>query len=345
MDKWVDGVLQTKTYNEKKQPKKKESNKGVCFCFTDFLPYNVSNGYSDIYVDFKDVIRGIAWGKEVCPTTGKEHNQGYIQLFVQDRYSVIQKWFKSKCNFRVMKGSILQNEEYCSKEGSYTKLGKFVSRGYRSDAHNIKDDIVNGASEKEIMENYTGNYLRYHSGIKSIKSLHDKDARNCWMEPNVTALVGLGGGGKSTYVYNKHGYNNCFTIDSKMMATDFWGMYAGEEVLIIDDFNGWIQYSYLLRILDGHPLHLNIKNGNTFKNWKFVYMTSNVLPKCWYANIKWNLMRRFKICLLVSKGNTENLTHQEAWGKNYNIFKKQVESDLSKEELLCLLDNSDNYCD
>ncbi len=316
--------------------------KGTAFCFTDFLPNNVETGYSLIFKEYNDVIRGLAWGKEVCPSTGKEHNQGYVQFFKQSRFSSFQKMITSKCHGELIRGSIQDNEDYCSKEKNFTKLGIFVSRGYRSDFHNIKDDMKNGADVNEIMENYTGDFIRYHSGIEKMKGLIDKTTRMDWRDVSVTAIVGLAGSGKTRYVLDKHKKENVFIVDQKMMETDFWGNYNGEEVLLIDDFNGWIRYSYLLRILDGHPLWLNIKNSNTYANWKFVYMTSNTLPKCWYCDVKWNLMRRIQFCLYVSKGNTGNLTHREMWGGKYDLERKKSEEELTKKELICLLDKN-NY--
>ena len=146
--------------------KTNNDNKGVSFCFTDYNKSNIDNGYESIYAEFSDMIRGIAWGKETCPTTGRLHNQMYIQMFKQCRATAIQKMIKSKAHFEIMMGSIQQNETYCSKEGVYTKLGHFISRGYRSDLHNIKDDLKNGSSLYDIMENYTGDFIRYSNGIQ-----------------------------------------------------------------------------------------------------------------------------------------------------------------------------------
>ena len=146
------------------------SNKGTKFVFTNFKP----TAYRQVFEKYKDMIRGIAWGEEYCPTTGRRHDQGFIQMYKQCRYSKIIKMFNSNCHFEVMHGSIEDNETYCSKEHNYTKLGIFVSRGYRSDLHNIKDDLKDGACLYDIMENYTSDFVRYHSGIEKMKSLIDK---------------------------------------------------------------------------------------------------------------------------------------------------------------------------
>jgi hypothetical protein len=74
--------------------------------------------------------------------------------------------------------------------------------------------------------------------------------------------------------------------------------YDGEKVLLIDDFNGWIKYT--LRILDGYPLRLNIKNGVTWARFDRVYITSNAKPANFYKReIKKNFKRRINTDALV----------------------------------------------
>lgn len=280
------------------------------FCFTDFNEKNITNGYKNNYKDYNDIIRGIAWGVETCPKTGRKHNQGFIQFYSTQRGRRLQKILGYyNIHIEEIQGKISDNSKYCSKEGDYTELGEFVSRGYRSDLHNIKDDLKNGASMYEIMENYTGDFIRYHSGISKMKALIDEEKSYKWRNVETTILQGKAGTGKTRYVTEKHGYKNVFKINGKLAKTDFWGSYRGQDILLIDDFNGWIQYSYLLQVLDGHPLELNIKNSHTFANWTKVYITSNVSMDRWYNNIQDNLYRRIDNCLEVSEGGNTGPPH------------------------------------
>lgn len=309
---------------------KKQPDKGVLFCFTDFSGVNVKNGYKKIFEEYKDIIRGISWGKEICPSTKKEHNQGFIQLFKQARYASIQKMIKSKCHFEICHGSILDNETYCSKEGSYTKIGTYVSRGYRSDIHNIKDDLMNNVPLYNIMDNYTGDFLRYHSGIDKMKSLIDKRKRDDmgFVKPEVKVLIGDAGLGKTKQIYEKHGYHNVFKISRYDDLKFMFNGYDNQEVLILDDFNGNVPYTYLLQLLDGYPLDINIKNGVRYNFFNKIYITSNNKPSKWYKNISENLKRRISFCLEVTKGNTESFSHEN---ENFDKF-FITESDNSDDE-------------
>jgi hypothetical protein len=296
-----------------KDDKKKSPNwdKGVAFVFTDFLKRNLDDGYEKVFNEYKDVIRGIAWGREVCPTSGKEHNQGFVQFYKQSRGKALQRLLGSLVHFGKMRGSVKDNETYCSKENKYKKLGAFVSRGYRSDLHNIKDDLKAGASMYEVMDNYTGDFVRYAGNLMKMKELIDEKKSQTFRRLTVTTLTGEAGSGKTRQVYEKHGYDAVFKIDGSSDDKFMFNGYGGQRVLLIDDFNGWIKYSYLLNILDGYPLPLNVKNGRTFAMWDTVYITSNNKPAMWYRSIKDNLKRRIDISLEVTKGNTIPLSN--AW--------------------------------
>lgn len=290
--------------------------KGTYFCFTDFKNSRVD--YAKIYYNNKDMIRFLYTGTEICPKTKKQHQQSYIQMYSQCRATYIQKMFNEKFHIDKCRGGPLQNIKYCGKDEDVRKWGTMSSgQGFRTDLHNIKDDIKKGSSTYEIMDNYTGQFIRYYNGIGKVKALVDKKERNKWRDIKVISLTGKAGEGKTKYVYDKHGYDNVFCADSKMMKSNFLGMYDGEKVLLIDDFNGWIEYNYLLRLLDGHPLPINIKNGDTYANWNTVYITSNVVPGDWYRKTSDNLKRRFTSCLEVTKGNTEALSHP--WKKSCSI--------------------------
>lgn len=292
------------------------NNKGVLFCFTDFDETNINNGYQSVYNLNSDVVRGIAWGVETCPQTGKKHNQGFIQVYKQCRWTWLQKnFFKNKLHMEVCRGSIYDNETYCSKQGNYHKLGMFVSRGYRSDLVNIKEDLKAGATMYDIMENYTGDFLRYHAGIEKMKTLIDERHSHEFRAIHCTTLTGPAGSGKTSYVMKKHGSKNVFKLDSGADSKFLFNGYQGQDVLLIDDYAGWIKYTYLLHILDGYHLPLNVKNGRTFAKWTKVYITSNVKPGNWYVKIGDNLKRRVAKCLEVTKGNTRILSHP--WQRTY----------------------------
>lgn len=73
--------------------------------------------------------RFIAYGEEVCPDTGLLHYQAYIVAYNPIRLASLVKYFGEGHHFEVMRGSLQQNEDYCSKEGRFTKLGDEPRQG------------------------------------------------------------------------------------------------------------------------------------------------------------------------------------------------------------------------
>lgn len=65
----------------------------------------------------------------------------------------------------------------------------------------------------------------------------------------------------------------------------WWEGYVGQECVIIDEFYGWIQYDFLLRLLDRYPLRVEVKGGSVnMSATKFVF-TSNKEWTQWYPGI------------------------------------------------------------
>lgn len=302
--------------------------KGTYFCFTWFGVEDEIE-INQIYTSHTDMIRYLGCGREVCPETGNIHYQCYIQMFKQCRASFIQKIFGEKFHIEVCRGTVEQNLGYCSKDGEYIEFGTPSSgQGYRSDLWHIKNDLSNGCSMYDIMNNYTSDFIRYSSGIAKMKSLIDYEQGCCDRGAlNCVTLTGKAGVGKTSFVYKKHGYKNVFKLTETMYKSGFWGNYSGQDTLLIDEFNGWIRYKDMLDIMDRHPLPVNIKNGNTMARWKNVYICSNVKPAYFYKSfdIKDNFKRRISSCLEVTKGNTIEL--ESPWKKDCQVEDEYAEYD------------------
>lgn len=266
------------------------SDKGTSFTLTDFKEID----FYKVYEDYKDKIRGIAWGQETCPTTGTKHNQGFVQLFTQGRKACIKKMCKNnQIHLEVMKGSIKQNEKYCKKEGKYEELGCFVSRGYRSDLHNIKDDLENGANMYTIMNNYTSDFVRYHSGIGKMKELIDKKISKVKREITLDIIKD-----EDEVTFDEE---DVFRIDETCDQRFLFNGYDNEKIILIEKSNGFLSSVWLTKIIEGKPFRLNMKNGCTYAKWTRVIITTD---GCSFKLPQPNLK---KVCLKAIKGNTDNL--------------------------------------
>jgi hypothetical protein len=272
--------------------------RGHLWCFTDFLEKNVVSGYSE-HPD----IRAIAWAIENCPKTDRLHNQGFIQVYEKLGIKQIQKLLDSKCHLECIRGSIKDNESYCSKSSDLKCIGEFVTKGERVDLQCFYE-LVKDNNDYQLLEmGYASEFIRNHNAIGKIRTilLKEEAKKLSWRKLNIVILLGKAGCGKSRYVRSKS--PGVFTVDCEQSF--LFDGYEGENEILIDDFNGCIKYNYLLRMLDGHPLPLNVKFGRSHAIYRTVYITTNVHPLHWYSKCRDNLKRRCPR-LLLGNTNQEN---------------------------------------
>ena len=282
-----------------------KSTRGRMLIFTDYNEERIRDGYV-----LTDKIRGIMWGKETCPKTGRIHNQGYVQFYKQTRFTGAMKELNTKCFFAVARGSIEENEEYTSKEGKHTKLGSFCTQGQKLSS--IFENYENGNTLYEVAQNDEDKFLRYHTGIEKIYSLCEneefsKKTRN--LENYI--IWGDTGTGKTTSILKKYGESNVYILQDPEGDNKYWNDYKGESILLIDDFYSWIKIGVMLKILDNQPYRCRALGKSLWAKWDKVYITSNQNPKEWYIETlgekRKAFFRRFKKCLEVFKGNNGTL--------------------------------------
>lgn len=141
------------------------------YCFTAFSEIDTSD----------DRISYCVYQKEKCPTTGKEHLQGYIEL--SDKLSIkqVKEMMKNEgLHLERRLGSQKQAIEYCMKKesriGEPVIKGKPKNQGHRKDLDEIYDDIEEGMTAKEILIRHKGNAIRHINCIKkSLMIFHDLD--------------------------------------------------------------------------------------------------------------------------------------------------------------------------
>lgn len=119
------------------------------------------------------------WQREKCPSTEKEHWQGYIELTEK----VSMKWLKENMEDNTLhleprKGTQKQAIDYCTKEDTRVSNPKFYGKmkcpGNRSDLDSMVDAIECGMTSKEILLKFRGNALRHMNMVcKGIESYHN----------------------------------------------------------------------------------------------------------------------------------------------------------------------------
>jgi len=138
----------------------KKRASAVCnYCFT-------LNNYSESDVEciqhFATECRGLIFGKEVAPTTGTKHLQGYFQLWRRERTTSLIKRLPKGIHLEAAKGTWVQNEVYCSKGGDYQKFGEFEIERGSCKTIRAKVNACNSYSEfLDLVDEIGSHHLRF----------------------------------------------------------------------------------------------------------------------------------------------------------------------------------------
>lgn len=164
------------------------------------------------------------------------------------------------------------------------EIGNFDDggQGRRTDIKKAVELIASGADEIELIEQCPVQFVKFTRGLDRVRAAYDKlRAHEGFRNVEVHVRYGKAGAGKTRFVWDEVGYD-------KVYATPIGGGmwfdgYAGEDVLLIDDFYGEkYPYADFLRICDGYPLQIPVKGGFKWAAYTKVYITSNKHPREWY---------------------------------------------------------------
>jgi len=72
-------------------------------------------------------VKYLVYGKEICPTTGTIHLQGFLQLSKKLRFSGVKKLLGDK--FHIEQAVLPEfAAEYCKKDGEFNEFGTFITQ-------------------------------------------------------------------------------------------------------------------------------------------------------------------------------------------------------------------------
>ena len=248
------------------------------WCFTCFD--------TDKYLEFdKDNVRYICYGRERCPTTDKEHYQGFAIFKRTCRVPKAKTWIGggNGTHLESRRGTRDQARDYCRKsEGEFIEWGEFDGL--------TKEDYFKKPIEW-IKENKPEFYCRYHRGLEKLQIKKSPK----WRVVNVTWLWGEGGTGKTREAMD------CESVYKLDRPYEWFCGYENEDRLVLDDVSKkdfGDKRGLFLNLLDGHPLRLPIKGGHTYAHWSEVFVTSNFDPECIMLHQEWN--RRINVVRRVT---------------------------------------------
>lgn len=265
-------------------PQADTKKKGQYFSLTINNP--TDEQIDDYKVSLPEGVAYMIWSLEEAPTTGTKHIQAHVHTKQLMRMTGLKKIFPT-AHIELSKANLVKNQAYVSKSETHLEgpfeLGTTVKKGQRTDLDSIYD-IVKKKTKTEFIMDHPAVYSKMRHAIdyqyqhKYMVTKRDK--------PQVIVLYGEPGTGKTRYAYDKHPQECIYKMARTNTTEKVWfNGYDPEthKVLLLDDFYGWIPYSFLLQLLDRYPMMIETKGGMTNLLVDTIYITSNSCYDKWYS--------------------------------------------------------------
>lgn len=242
--------------------------------------------------------------QEQCPTSGRLHWQVYME-FAKRLWlpGVKERIGDQAAHLECRRGSRESARDYCSKTetavaGTNFEHGDFAATAKKQGVlAGVIDAIDDGKSLEDIAEEFPSEWIRYNRGIRELFTIKEARKPATYRPIPVTVLWGPAGCGKSKYVHDyandRYGgvsYRKSYAKDQ----TSWWDVYHGQELIVIDDYEGEAPIGEILRLLDGygHNNLMGIKGSHVkLHGMREVIFTSNTDPRYWHCNEKQEKIR------------------------------------------------------
>lgn len=263
--------------------------------------------YREIFFQERQ-LQFLCFGREIAPTTGTRHMQGYFQCRSPVSSSALLHWIRSRDGrvdfLAIAKGSGKQNVDYCSKESDddrpFFSIGTMRGdgQGRRTDLDLVVDCVNEGKSFTEIAELHGTAVIKYGGGIQRLQAL--RTPKRC--EPTeIYWYWGPTGSGKSRAAWEE--FPEAYSKDP---SNKWWDGYTGQDCVILDDYrpSKEIPFNQLLRLGDRYPLTVECKGA--FINFapKVLIITTPKDPRATFESLEWigpeqldQLERRITKCI------------------------------------------------
>lgn len=247
----------------------------------------------------EETMNYLVWEVETAPSTGRKHVQGYVRM-KQRRTLAMMKIFldSSELHLEVAKGSEKQNREYCLKDSEsilteWQEHGTYdesisAHQGKRSDLDEAVTDIKSGKSLKDIAESHPKQWVKYHSGLRSLHQIISSSPP-IRRTVTVTALWGTSGVGKSHRV--RTAYPEAYIV---LPGRDPFNSYSSQETIVFEEFDykEWpIRRMNIL--LDVWSTELDSRYNNKKPWWNKVFLIANSSPTTWYLEETPEILQAF----------------------------------------------------
>lgn len=250
-----------------------------------------------------------------------EQGTPHFHLFIYKKSPISFDTLRNRfphVNLDYARGSCQQNRDYVFKEGKWLNDKKAGTnnpdshyeygdmpverQGARNDLADLYDLITGGANDVDIIAE-NPNYILHIDKFDKIRQAYREKQYSCtFRNLEVTYIYGSAGTGKTRYVMDKYGYQNVYRVTDYVHPFDY---YAGQDVILFDEFRSSIKIVDMLNYLDGYPLMLPCRYNNKAACFTKVFIISNIPLEKQYPKVQQDEVSTFKAFLRRIHNNCE----------------------------------------
>lgn len=245
-------------------------------------------------------LRYYCMADEVGLQEGTHHTHIFLATNLSAiRFSTVKKLFPT-AHIEPAQGTSEENRAYIMKSGkwqddpkahtivpgTFEEFGEcpIEHPGERTDLAILYEYIKDGLSNFEIMEANPDYMLNLEKIERARQAIREQQYRGTFRQLETTYIWGPTGTGKTRGVMEGQGYSGVYRVTDYAHPFD---SYAGEEVLLLDEYASNFKIRDLLNYLDGYPLTLPARYSNRVACYTRVYIISNLCLTKQYPEIQY----------------------------------------------------------
>lgn len=237
----------------------------------------------------------VCYGKEVAPTTGTPHLQGYVYFRTAITFASALSKLPGGSHLEAARGTGEQNRAYCSKEGDFWEKGQCPVDKKRA-AEDTWNDAYDSAKLGDFDAIPRSMYVRYLSNWKRVRTdVLQADAPPDLDGPCGEWYYGPPGTGKS---YKARHDNPGAYIKN---CNKWWDGYVNQDTVVMDELNAELAKAlgtHLKNWTDAYPFMAEVKGGSMFiRPKKFIVCSNYSIEDCFADDLVLldAIKRRFKV--------------------------------------------------
>lgn len=237
------------------------------------------------------------------------HTHVFFVLEHPARFSTIKRRFP-EAHIDQAAGTAAECRAYVQKSGKWANSDKVETvipdtfeewgelpverQGERTDLALLYQMIKDGKNNYEIMEANPDYLVALDRVERARQAVREQQYRETFRTLKVAYIWGPTGAGKTRSVMEQYSYSGVYRVTDYAHPFD---SYAGEDVLLLDEYSSNFKIRDLLNYLDGYPLTLPARYANRVACYTRVYIISNLCLSKQYPDVQFDSPATFAALL------------------------------------------------